>query len=447
MMNGCLQFISLALVFATVPLSSHAPSADVRLPQNNLGISKVVIPDAPQKTYIDQGWLKAPEGPWGTLEYRRYYLDFPKQFSQLKPVTHEVKWYGGHLTSQKFQERVRMGFTPEEQTFWAKSCKCIDEPAGLSIYPSSDFRWLLSEHSRSLLYNWLAMYPQNYQQRNAFLHSSSSPWLLNTGLRHELIDAVKALSYHSEATSKFADLDLLEDYFSNNEERAELFSILNRQPYCEIRLKAPSQVSMESFLSYWGSNGQREQIEQLLGGLDPAVGKGILRLEHVLPIIPASRLNTYPALPLNDDKPKENCFWTAFNFFNQIPDERLTEGDFVTETLYNSYQQVSGALQYGDIIMMTDDAGYPMHAAVYLAADFVYTKNGGHETRPWVVMKLNDLETIYSDHGYRVTCYRKKIYHDLIFHGLSNRLDLTQNDSADHFVFQPNRLVNGQYTK
>ena len=37
-----------------------------------------------------------------------------------------------------------------------------------------------------------------------------------------------------------------------------------------------------------------------------------------------------------------------------------------------------------------------MHAAVYIADDIVFTKNGFHCTQPWILMHLKDMVETYA---------------------------------------------------
>jgi hypothetical protein len=108
-----------------------------------------------------------------------------------------------------------------------------------------------------------------------------------------------------------------------------------------------------------------------------------------------SLLNTYPEIPKDATQAQRDCYWTAFNFFNRTPDDRFNDNKFMEKALVAYHDQVEGSPRYGDILFLVDGSGRPFHAAVYLADDLVYTKNGGHFTQPWVIMKLGDLKACY----------------------------------------------------
>lgn len=361
---------------------------------------------------MDSAWISAGSGPWGALEYRRFYLRLPQCYTEAPLIgSSPVIWRVPKLSAKKLNELIAASsFTALEKSLWLRTCKVEDTTDGVIIYPSKDFRWVLLPRSRSILYNWLAGFSDNVAQNCAFLHSHANrdEWLQNCNLRPELIEAIQHLLYSSGSSARFSDLDLLDEYLSSSSERSELLSVMHRQPYCEVRLRLDNTSDLDAAEAYWGSWGQQERVQQLFEqGLETKNGTG-LSLAKLMPAIPKNLLDTFPSLPCGKNEVRTNCFWTAFNFFNDQPDINLCEANYVMETVYNCYDEVAGPLHYGDIIFMTDEAGRPYHSAVYLAADFVFTKNGGHLTQPWVIMKLEDMEAAYPEAGYKVTGYRRK---------------------------------------
>lgn len=447
MMSSRLKFICGCFIGFALPVSSDAPSLVTRYTEN------VSIKESydENRTYLDKEWQTSGcFGAWGQIEYRRFYLDTPLESYPAKPLPQSVTWHAGPMSARHLDELVLRGpFSAEEKSLWRNTCLTEEKDKTLRIYPSAAFRWNLSSQSRSLFYSWLALQPENLAQRYAFTHADNDEmsWLKTAGIRPRLIASVKQLSYRIGTTTKFADFDLLEPLFDSPEERYRLYSSLNRQPYCQVRVRIPNSSALrQAFMDYWRLEDRSDPF--FVKTYDQPSGNGqYIQLDQLLPALPSKILNTFP--DTNGDllkTGKKNCFWTALNFFNRIPDSRLCEADAALETLYRAYQPVWGSLQFGDVIFMVDDQGLPYHAAVYLAADLVFTKNGGDDNRPWVIMKLHDMENLYADKRYRVTCYRRKPFTELIDRGPANFV-LNQNEQAGHFVFQPNRPENGQYTK
>jgi hypothetical protein len=106
---------------------------------------------------------------------------------------------------------------------------------------------------------------------------------------------------------------------------------------------------------------------------------------------------------------KEDCFWTSPNFFNEEPDMRFLDPQFVRDYLHSHYQPITGNPTYGDIVTLVNAHGDGLHACVYIAEDFVFTKNGMNELSPWVIMKMSDMLLYFpTDDGERMVILRRK---------------------------------------
>ena len=77
--------------------------------------------------------------------------------------------------------------------------------------------------------------------------------------------------------------------------------------------------------------------------------------------------------------------------------------------LFRSYYLVQDDLQLGDIVILSDADGSPFHAAVYLADDLVFSKNGSHYLQPWSILRMSQLKGHFSEHGpdWRVSYFRR----------------------------------------
>jgi len=62
------------------------------------------------------------------------------------------------------------------------------------------------------------------------------------------------------------------------------------------------------------------------------------------------------------------------------------------------------------VILLTDSAtGVPIHSAVYLAEELVFTKNGGNLKSSWVIMPMQDMFGLYlKEEDIKVSFFRKK---------------------------------------
>ena len=79
-----------------------------------------------------------------------------------------------------------------------------------------------------------------------------------------------------------------------------------------------------------------------------------------------------------------------------MPDNRLSEPQYIVEFLKSHYYLIGKATNYGDRVFLLDKNGNAIHSAVYLADDIVFTKNGNNYTQPWMLMHLKDLIAEYT---------------------------------------------------
>jgi len=124
-----------------------------------------------------------------------------------------------------------------------------------------------------------------------------------------------------------------------------------------------------------------------------------------MPPVPRLNLYTYPsaANPVGQD-----CVSASFNFFRDQLDNRFTDPQYANTVLQSDFVPVRGEKQFGDLLLL-DDGDRTVHMCVYVAADIVYTKNGGHLNQPWILMKLTDLMVQYpSDKPLQWRVFRKK---------------------------------------
>jgi hypothetical protein len=104
----------------------------------------------------------------------------------------------------------------------------------------------------------------------------------------------------------------------------------------------------------------------------------------------------------------QDCVSSSLNFFNDRPDNHFTDPQYANQVLQSEFDPVRGEKRFGDL-MLLEDEGRTVHMCVYIAADVVYTKNGGHVYQPWILMKLNDLMVQYSsDKPLQWRVFRKK---------------------------------------
>jgi len=107
------------------------------------------------------------------------------------------------------------------------------------------------------------------------------------------------------------------------------------------------------------------------------------------------RLYTFPDAWKDSNASRQDSLFTALNFFNDTADTNFFDTNYSRKILDAKYVPVDGAPGFGDVITLFNDKGEPVHACVYIADDFVFTKNGINSAQPWVIMRMADMLLIY----------------------------------------------------
>ena len=170
------------------------------------------------------------------------------------------------------------------------------------------------------------------------------------------------------------------------------------------RLRLGPDADLDEIAQYWGLGGRRKDLLPFLTSLHRVDGGCNVNLVYLLPDFARERLYRRPTAPNNlggaaDQGVKQDCFWSAFNFFNDVPDNSV-EDTHTLAGLDRYYDPISVPNQLGDVLILTARDGVPLHAAVFLADDVYFTKNGTNRAQPWILMRLADvLETYHFQHS------------------------------------------------
>ena len=180
-------------------------------------------------------------------------------------------------------------------------------------------------------------------------------------------------------------------------ERQRIAKVLARQSALLVTLTVHEASEVAGLAEYWGRGGRRTDVRPLLESLAATSPDQPLDIVHLLPAFARDRLYRFPRPSTSDyDKPLlANCLWTSLNFFAEEPDDKYLEVNVALETLRNDYTVIQSDYQLGDILGMVDEEGNLFHAAVYVADDLVFTKNGTSPIAPWTIMPIQHLKDYY----------------------------------------------------
>ena len=308
------------------------------------------------------------------------------------------RWYFENYTEAKLIQLLRTcDLRPAQRSilfdkqFWTiTSNACI-------ITPPEPVIWSLSSHARGVLYSALATSQSNYAQCFPFRLPTEGleTYLKESGLSETDVYKIKRLAYTNAGAVCFTDLQTVHEILKP-EEFEDLVGALYKVPAYTLRLHVPSDAKVETLIKYWGKGGRAKIITPLLKGLARVPGGGAINVASLLPPFARIRLYTFPDSWNDPSAPRQDCFYTSMNFFSETPNTNFFDRDFTRHALKTDFVAIEGTPEFGDLILVLDDKGAAIHMCVYLADDFVYTKNGINHTEPWVIMRMSDMLAVYS---------------------------------------------------
>jgi hypothetical protein len=137
-------------------------------------------------------------------------------------------------------------------------------------------------------------------------------------------------------------------------------------------------------------------IRPMIEGLKRSPRGGTVSLMYLLPPFARERLYTFPARAVPGE-PIPDSFWSTFNFSNVEPDNRFLDLAECLRYLDQNFYPIAQPGICGDVLLFKNSKGQIRHSAVYIAADLVFTKNGKNRLTPWVLMRIADLQAMYSN--------------------------------------------------
>ena len=340
---------------------------------------------------------------WGTLEALRIPLEdpgdfFPDRAVRLRPA----RWL-----FERFDQSALSNFLTQCELTREQAAELLDSSHwqlasnGLVVVPSEPVVLSLSSKSRAQIYTSLARSAENYSQQFPFRFRESEFTNVFAGseLPKEKLQLIKDLSYADRGSLCFADVQVLPSMLSSNEFR-EAVSCLYATPAYRLRLRVYPESDIGPLVKYWSRGRSADRIRPLLESLTklPDPNGASINISYMLPAFARLRLYTFPKAWREPQTGKEDCFWTSMNFFNDEPDMRFLDGNYVRQILKTDYHVVRDQPRYGDLVTLVGPTGDGRHMCVYIAEDFVYTKNGMNELCPWVLMKLPDMLTAFTSH-------------------------------------------------
>ena len=388
--------IAVTLALGSACVRSEVPATSVANAPLPVDLASQIVSEAQAKT----GAVQDSPGPWGLLRSSYVYIAAPDSLLELFPVPSAVtRWTFVGMSRADVAALLDQPDVPAslraEAADAAKLTKVGDD---VQFTPSAAALLALPPQARARIYQVLARWEVNEFHHDPYFvpEADVDRWIGGTGLRPDMVDAVKRTAYPRGKSLCFSDLPLLVSLSQSHAESRATLKALSRTRTALLSLRLDSSSNVARIREYWSSgNANAKDFLPLLesAAANPAIEQ--IDIVHILPPYARKLCYTYPHPTLAVGGRYPDCHWTSLNFFNYRPEERLFDtagaGMYVRERCDPGLPPY----QFGDILFFTDAQGHAVHSCVYLADEFVFTKNGANVISPWLIMKLSEVVDRY----------------------------------------------------
>jgi len=335
-------------------------------------------------------------GPWGALEYIRITIEPPDEYVPVdERVFEKTRWvFGGQSPEQVLALFSACDLTAGQRAELANPAVWSPGTNATVVWPSPQLILGLSQSARARIYSVLAHDERNDFQMwpYTFRTGGFDTWFERSGCSDATIALVRRLTYLRGSSVCFSDLPEVFSQISTLSERRRLVKTLSRNSTVLMKLRIAPDTDVDALMAYWKGTWRAKDIQPMLESLTRVPGGTTIDIAHLLPKFARQRLNTYPAQ--DPSTPAIDCYWTAMNFFRDPPDDRYYDPAVWQSELNTNYTVVAQPT-FGDLVFFLRPDDRPIHAAVFIADDVVFTKNGGNDRQPWILMKWDDLLARY----------------------------------------------------
>lgn len=352
-------------------------------------------------------------GPWGDLEYYPIHIEMPDYLAQKFPLPEEMpRWNfprGSESSVRGLFERVGVAKELQDELMRPGRHELYD--GMLTLFPTVRALLALTQEQRAVIYQELARSHLNPYHAGPICIANHDPdsWFAQSGMRPELVEMVKRMSYWRGGMLCFSDLEVLFSMVSSDEEARNALKALSRTRTLMLRINVKASPDAASLMRYWSANRLNKEIEPILQSAVEIEGMNTLDGVHLMPPLVRRYLYCYPAEEFQLSGVVPDCHWTSLNFFNTTALNYPFNPSSFDSSLTGSYDAVEAPYQLGDVLMLVTSGGEAVHSCVYIADDITYTKNGETPAAPWLLMKIADVKQFYSfDEAVTVRGYRMR---------------------------------------
>lgn len=361
------------------------------------------LPDVDPNAEVFGKVYQCRPGPWGQLEYYYIYLEAPQSLIEHFPMPNSVtKWeFVGETESGLRDLFTRATLSQALQDYLLDPKNCINRDGRLTVFPPLPDLSAMTPAQRSVIYAELAKSPENEFYANPVFITSGSvdQWLGQSRLSPEIREVIKKFTYMRGQVLAFSDLSAVLNYVKTDAEAKDFFKTMTRTRSLMLKLIIDDNTDLKKVVRYWSGRKRNKDIEPLVTSTLETEGTNKLDVIHLLPSLARRFLYGYPPMELAVMGRMPDCHWSSLNFFNYKPREYYLDTRLATTAVLENYNRIEPPFEFGDVLMFLNAHGNAIHSCVYIADDIVYTKNGENMASPWLLMKISDVQRIYSEQG------------------------------------------------
>lgn len=368
------------------------------------------LPGRAPAAWRQQLQLKAVKpGPWGKLWYYDVLLaPSGNTLEQLPPPSAEPVWTFAGIDRAGLLAAVReveMPVAVREQLAALFRAGEPDAEGQLTVRPGLDLVLAVPREFRTRVFPHLVGglsvtdYAQNIPFPAAF---TIDEWFDAGSLPETVRQAMLRLVYPLGDRAMLSDFGALYHLLKTRPEQLSAQRAALRVPGVVVLLERPDPADVPALAAYWRP-GRHKSVAALLQSFatNPDNNR-FLDIIHLLSPIEREFLNTYFTSTGPGMTP--SCFWTAFNFGEEQPDNRYlvlpgawSEHEAMAwRDLTTHFDPIAAPGRLGDIVAYRrKGAAAIIHVAVFIADGLVYTKNGATFSKPWCLSRLEDIDELY----------------------------------------------------
>ena len=369
------------------------------------------LPDVQAETELATKLLQ--KGPWGQLETFEVLLEAPADLLRAsEPKSVRTRWFFGKMKGDAVAELIRQ--TVKEEDLADRLCdqnRWLEDPEGVAVFPRTEDLVLLKTDARVALYKELAKFQENFfhVEPEILYGSSFEDWAKGSEISEKARQFLKTVSYRHGSMLQFSDMPALLGLLSTEQERMAVLRALSRTPSLVAKIIINS-VTTDTLASYWHKGFRLKDTSAFMSSIKRHKEVDRMDLLHLLPAGIRKILYTFPDPTSSRSGYLPDCHWSALNFFNTQPLDRLADPVQATAYTLEKFTPIEPPYELGDVLFFTDtQTGDAYHSCAYLADDVVFTKNGRSPLQPWVLMRLESVKELYDMHFHtKISAYRRK---------------------------------------